>query len=81
MKIYIVNCGKYDCCGIELATEKIELAIKLIAERVHLDGVFDCFSDMECWENGKMLYRYTTKEKLESGISEEINKIELELIK
>lgn len=81
MKIYVVNCGKYDCGGVELVTENIELAVKLISERVYLDGVFECFSDMECWENGKKLYTYNSDIALESDILQEINKIESKLIK
>lgn len=81
MKIYVVNCGKYDCYGLELVTEKLEVAVKLISERVCISDIFDCFSDMECWENGKKLYTYYSDLILEKDILKEINKIEAELTK
>ena len=81
MKIYIVNCGKYDCVGVDLATENIELAVKLISERVCLDDLFDSFNDMECWEDGKKLYTYTSDIVTEKDILNEINRIESTLEK
>lgn len=76
MKIYIVNCGRYDCVGVELATEDIELAAKLISERVLSDDIFNCFSNMECWENGRKIYTYMSDAILKSDILKELRKIE-----
>ena len=79
MKIYVVNCGKYDCVGVDLATEDIRLAVKLISERVCLDDVFDSFNSMECWEDGQKLYTYTSDIVAERDILKEVNRIESKL--
>ena len=79
MKIYVVNCGKYDCVGVDLATENIELAVKLISERVCSDDLFDSFNNMECWEDGKKLYTYTSGIVTEKDILKELKRIESKL--
>ena len=74
MRIYVVNCGRYECESVELVTTQLELAVELISERINFnsDSVFDCFSNMECWENNQRLYIYTTKSKDKNDILKEL---------
>lgn len=78
MKIYVVSCGKHEFVGVELVTENIESVVKLISEKVNSDNFFGRFNNMECWEDGKKLYTYTSDIVTERDILKEINRIELE---
>lgn len=80
MRLYIVNCGKFDCIGVDLATTNVEKAAHFIAERVGTVDFFETFNDMECWEDEKKLYTYTSKTPVQQDILEEIRKIEAELV-
>lgn len=81
MKIYVVNCGKYEFVDAELVTENIETAVKLISEKVNSDDFFGRFNSMECWEDGEKLYTYQSDIVSERDILKEIDKIESELEK
>lgn len=78
MKIYVVNNGKYDCVGVGLVSEDLDVVVEFIGNTLGVDDLFDGFNNLECWENGKKLY-YTTRFFVGEDIKSEIKKIEDEL--
>lgn len=59
MKIYIVTIGDYEANHNDLVTTDFVIATdKIMDILINNHGVYDRFSSLECWEDGKQLYEY-----------------------
>lgn len=67
MRIYVINMGRQSAENyhVGLATNSIDEAIKFISEHLiygtnyqFCNHIYNRVNNMECWENGEILYEY-----------------------
>lgn len=60
MKTYIVSCGKYEWNHNTFVGNDFDSAVIFMSEHLDTDNLEhgERFEDMECWDDGKLIYSY-----------------------